>query len=160
MCCIILLKIPNSEDSNCAGHSRKMIGEATLSNTYPEMSENYGKRRKRYVDYPKYRSKLAYIIHEPVHSSDKCKVLGDFCSKYSKIRPTKGHGQEPANIEKFNRKQDNNAMFQHVVDDTSLQEENKLSTEYESHENIDSEIYKDDPYEIEDKSLDKNKENR
>ena len=72
-----------------------MRGEDTSSNTYSEMSESSGKNRKRYVDHLKDRSKLNFLIHVPGHSSDECKVLGDFCFKYSKSRPTKDRGNDP-----------------------------------------------------------------
>ena len=48
------------------------------------------------------------------------------------------HGQEPAKIKKLNKKQENNAMSQHAVDEIILQENNKLSAQYETHDNIDS----------------------
>ena len=44
---------------------------------------------KMYVDHLMDVSKQTYLIHGPGHSSDECMVLGDFGSKYSKIRPTK-----------------------------------------------------------------------
>ena len=80
------------------------------------MSESTGNQVKMYVDHPKDRSKLTCIIHIPGHSSDECKVLGDFGFKYSKINPTKDQGHDPPKNNKFNRNQDNNAMVQHVVD--------------------------------------------
>ena len=58
-----------------------MKGEAASSNTYSKPSESAGKRRKRYVDHPKDRSKLTYLIHEPANSSDKCKVWDELGSK-------------------------------------------------------------------------------
>ena len=59
------------------------------------MSESSGKLRKSYVYHPKDRSKLTCLIHGPGHSSDECKVLVDFGSKYSKSRPTKECGHDP-----------------------------------------------------------------
>ena len=38
------------------------------------------------------------------------KVLGDFGSKYIKIRPTKDRRNDPVPRNKFNRKQENNAI--------------------------------------------------
>ena len=58
-------------DLNRAGHSSKMRGEFSLSNTYSETSESYVKHRNIYVDHPKYRSKPTFIIHGPRHSSDE-----------------------------------------------------------------------------------------
>ena len=43
------------------------------------------------IDNSKDISKLICIIHGPRHKSDECKVLGDFGSKYSKIREDRGH---------------------------------------------------------------------
>ena len=65
-----------------------MRREAALSNTYSETSESSGKRRKRHVDHLRDRSKHTFLIHGPGHSSDECKVLVDFGSKYCKNRPT------------------------------------------------------------------------
>ena len=53
------------------------------------MSERSGKRRKISVDYLKGKYKPTCLIYGPGHSSDECKVLGEFVSKYSKIRTTK-----------------------------------------------------------------------
>ena len=63
------------EYANCAGHSRKMRGEAASSNTYSEMNESASKCRKRYVEHPKDRSKPTCLIHVPEYSSDECIVL-------------------------------------------------------------------------------------
>ena len=61
------------------------------------MSESASKRRKIYVDHPKDISKPKCLMHGPGHSSDKCRVFGDFCSKYDIIRPTKYLGNNNAN---------------------------------------------------------------
>ena len=67
------------------------------------MSESADKRRNSYADHPKDRSKLTCLIYGPVHSSDECKVLGDFCYNYSKIRPTKDRGHDHAVKKQFIR---------------------------------------------------------
>ena len=59
------------------------------------MSESAVNRRKGYVDIPRDRYKLTCLIHNPGNSSYACKVLGDFGSKYYKIRPTKDRGNDP-----------------------------------------------------------------
>ena len=92
------------------------------------MSKSAGKCRKRYVDHPNDRSKLTYIFYGPGHSSDGFKVLGGFGSKYSKIRPTKDYRQDTTKINKFNRKQENNAMVHNEVDVTIVQCTNNFST--------------------------------
>ena len=51
----------------------------------------------------KNRSKQTCLIHGPGNSSDECKVLGDFGSRYSKSRPTKDHGHDPSTKNKVNR---------------------------------------------------------
>ena len=60
------------------------------------MREINFKRIKRYANHPKDISQLTYLTHSPRPSSDECKDLGDFGSKYAKYRPTKDCGQEPA----------------------------------------------------------------
>ena len=61
-------KKPTRSDANHKGHSRKMRGGSTLLTTYSEMSDIYGKCRKRYVDRLKDISKLTCHIHVPGHS--------------------------------------------------------------------------------------------
>ena len=55
----------------------------------------------------------------------ECKVLGDFCSWYSKSRPTKDRGYNPANINKFNRQKENNDTVNSADDEILLQENKK-----------------------------------
>ena len=83
--------------------------------------------------------------------------MRDFGSKYSKRRPTKDHGQEPATKNNFNRKQENNGIVQHTFDDIILQDNKKLSMEEEAHEKIYSDADKSDLYEIDNMSLDEKK---
>ena len=66
--------------------------------------------------------------------------MGEFGYNYSKSRPTKYRGQEPKISNKFNIWQDTNAIVNNAVYDIILQENNKPSVEYESHEKIDSEF--------------------
>ena len=76
-----------------------------------------------------------------------------FNYKYSKIWPTQDQGQDPATKKKFNRKKENNDIFQNSVDDIILQDNMKLSVEEEEHENIDSEVDKNNIYEIDNMSI-------
>ena len=96
-----------------------------MSNTYSEMSESADNRRKIYVYYPKGKYKPTCLIHGPGHSSDECKVLGGLGSKYSKIRLTKDHGQEPETNKKFNINQEKNAIVHHSVHQIILQDKTK-----------------------------------
>ena len=141
-------------DANRSGNSRKTRVEPALPNTYFEISESAGKRRKRCVDRSKDRSRQTCLVHGPGCSSDEFKVLAGFGDKYSKIRPTKDHGHEPATKNKFNRQKEKNYIVNHAVDEIILQDNNKGSDEYESHENIDSKINENDLYDIDNMSLD------
>ena len=58
------------EYANRDGRSRKIRGEAALSNDCSETSETTSKHRKRYVYHPKDISKLTCLIHGPGHSPD------------------------------------------------------------------------------------------
>ena len=70
-----------------------------MSKTKPVTNESACKRRKRYVDHSKSKSKIC-LIHGPGHYSDECKCLGDSGVKYSKGTPTKDHDKIPTSREK------------------------------------------------------------
>ena len=97
------------------------------------MSKSAVNCRKSYVDHSEDRSKPTCIIHGPGNSSDECKVLGDFGSKYSKIRPTKDRGKDPATVKKLNSQQENNAIVDNAVKKILPQENNKVISEEEAH---------------------------
>ena len=68
-------------DSNRAVHSRLKRGDSASSNTYSEMSESSGKRRKRNADHPKvgtnpHVSSMAPDIHNMNARSWETLVLG------------------------------------------------------------------------------------
>ena len=71
-----------------------------MSTTYAYRIQSSGKHRKRYIDHTNDRPKLTCFIHGPGHSSDECKFLVEFGSKYSKIRYTKDCGNEPVSNKK------------------------------------------------------------
>ena len=98
-----------------------------MSIPYSEMSIIYSKHIKRYVDHPKDRFRKSCLIHGPGYSSYEYKVLGDFGSKYSKIRATKNRGQKPAKMNKCDKKQEENSIVQNEVDEIILQDNLKLS---------------------------------
>ena len=62
-------------------------------------------------------------------------------------------------IKSFGRQKENNAIVQHTMYEIILQQIKKLSAEAEAKYNIGSEIDENDLYEIDNMSLDKNKEN-
>ena len=97
----------------------KKRGGAALSTTYSDMSESAGKFIKRYVVHPKDRSKRIFLILGIGHSSDECKVLGDFGSKYSKSGPTKDRGHERV-YKKNQQTEIYQCYFQHAVDEIIL----------------------------------------
>ena len=61
-------------------------------------------------------------------------------------------------MNKLNRNQEKNAIIQHAVDESILQEINKVSAEDELHDNMYYEFRKDYLYEIDNTSLDKKTE--
>ena len=87
-------KKPTREYANRAGNSRKKRGESASSKTHPVTIESSDKRQKWYVDHSRRKSRTC-LIHGLRHSSDECKVLGDFSAKYTKSKPTKYHGNHP-----------------------------------------------------------------
>ena len=97
------------------------------------MSERSIKRRKTYVDHPKDKTKPICLIHSPGNSSDKCKVLGDFGSKYAKSSPTKDLMYDTKNRKKFNRQQEKSTIVKHAADKILPQKNNKVSDKEEAH---------------------------
>ena len=85
------------------------------------MGGSSGKRKKQYVDCPMGKSKTC-LINGPRHSSDKCKVLGDFGAKYAKGNPTKDHGNHPIPREKLTGSWKKNAIINNVVGEILLNE--------------------------------------
>ena len=146
------------EDANHVYHSRKMRGEAASENTYSKTSDSADKRRKRYVDHLKNISKLTCIIHGPRHSSDECKVLGDFGYKNAKRSPTKDNKNYSTNRKNFNRHQYKNYIVNHGVYERLPKENNKVSAEEESQTKIESELNGKNLDQIDSMSLDDNKE--
>ena len=66
-----------------------MRGESALSTTYSDIGKRTVKRKKGYIDHPRDRSKLTCLINGLINSSDECKVLKYFGTKYAKGRPFK-----------------------------------------------------------------------
>ena len=122
------------------------------------MSKSSNKCRKRYVDNPKGKSKPTCLIYVPGHSSDKYKVLGDFGSKYAKIRHYNNRGHNPENKTKYTRQQYNNDIVNSAVDQILLKEDNKVSAGTEAQEIIESEFDENDLYRIDNVSLKEKKE--
>ena len=103
-------------ETNCTGISRNKRGEAALSKTHRTKDEIAGKRNKRYVDRLKSASKHC-MIHELGYSSDKCKFLGEFGTKYVVARHTKDRGSNPIPKRGFQKKQENHIIIDNMVDE-------------------------------------------
>ena len=110
------------------------------------MSESTGNIRKRYVDHPSGESKTC-LIHGPKHSSNGCKVLGYFGSKYVKGNPTNEIGNHTIPIKKFNRHQENNSIVNSMVDEILLHEK-KVSAAKEAPEFLESDYDDNKLYQV------------
>ena len=117
-----------------------------MSWTLLKKGDSSGKRRKRYVDNTTVKSKIC-LIHGPGHSSEECKVLGEFVTKYTKSRPIKYHWSSPLPRKKINRHQENNTIVKNAVDEIILTQ--KVSaTNNEAPEFMDSDYDANDLYEV------------
>ena len=130
-----------------------------MSNTYSKMSESYDKHRNIYVDYLKGKYKPTCLIHGPGNSSDKYKVLGDFGSKYAKIRHTDNRGHNHESINKYTRQKYSNTIVNSTVYEIILQEDNKVSPEIEAQDIIESDFDDNYLYRIDNMSQKEKKEN-
>ena len=93
------------------------------------MSEISGKCRKRYVDYPKGKSKPTCLTHGPGYLSYESKVLVDFSYKHAKIRSTKDRRNYPVDKKTFNLHQENNAIVNSESDGILLHKNQKVNAE-------------------------------
>ena len=67
--------------------------------------------------------------------------MGDFVSRYVKNRPTKYRGHNPVPRNLFNRQKENDSIVNSEVDEIFLHENQNLSAENETHENVESDFY-------------------
>ena len=67
------------------------------------------------------------MIHGAGHSSDECKVLSEFGTKYAASQPTKDHGRNPNHRKRVQEKQENHAIINNVVDEIRMIESKKVS---------------------------------
>ena len=95
---------PTLADANRDGHIMHNIGESASLWTRPYKGESADKRIKQRVDSPTVKSKTC-LIHVPKHSSNECKVLWYFGTKYANSRPTKDSRINPVPREKINRQE-------------------------------------------------------
>ena len=121
------------------------------------MSQSNEKCRERYVYHPKDRSKRTCLIHGPSNSSDECKVLGDFGSKYAKSRTTKDRGHGRVDKIKSKSQQEINSVVNSAFDETLLQENQTVIPEKVAPENIESDFDENELSQIENIILDDTK---
>ena len=142
---------------NCDGHITKNRVEAAWSQTHFVMVDNAGKCIKWYVDFPSVESKTCIF---PLSQAFffKCNILGDFGSKYAKGKPTNDRGNHPVPRNKFNKQQENNAIFNNVVDEIILHETQKLSAVKEAPEFLESGYDENEVYPFENMRLEDTKE--
>ena len=67
------------------------------------------------------------MIHSAGHSFDKFKVLGNFGTKYNAAHTTKDRGSNTIHRYLFQKKQENHAIINSVVDEIRMIESRKLS---------------------------------
>ena len=135
---------------------KKPTGESALQWNFYEKGESAGKRRKRHVDIPTGKSKTC-LIHGPGNSSEECKVLGDFVTKYANSRPTKEYGKIPLPRKKVNKQQENNAIVKNEVDEILLTKKVN-ATNHEAPEFLDSDYDENDLYQVDKMSLKETRE--
>ena len=112
------------------------------------MGERTGKRRKQYVDRSKRKLKT-YSIHGPGHSSDECKVLGDFGAMYANSKPTKDCGNHPIPREKSNIQPENSVVDNDGVNGILLNETQQVSAAREAPDILNSDCDENDLYQVE-----------
>ena len=117
------LKTARSE-SNRTGLISKNIWEAASSNTRPATDGSAVNCRKQYVYFSKSEFKTC-MIHSIGHSSDECKVLGEFRTNYAASQTTKYRGRNPVPRKIFQKKQENHAIINNVGDEIQINEPKK-----------------------------------
>ena len=99
------------------------------------------------------------MIHVAGNSSGECKVLGGFGTKYAAAQPNKYHGNNPLTRKILQKKQENHATINNVVDEIQMTESKKLSAvNHKSPEFLEIDYDKNDMYQVENMSLDQTKE--
>ena len=94
---------------------------------YSDICTHAGNNKQRYVDHPRGWSQLTCLINGLGHSSDECRVLNGFGTKYAKYRPFKESSQDTNTNKKWGKKQEVNYFVQEAVDEIILQENEKLN---------------------------------
>ena len=68
------------------------------------------------------------MIHGLLNSSDECKVLVEFGTKYAAAQPKKNHGRNPVTKNVFHEKQENHTIIDSMVDELHMVESQMVSS--------------------------------
>ena len=99
------------------------------------------------------------LTHGLGHSSDECKVLGNFGAKYAKSQPTKDRRIKPVPIKILNKQQENRIIINNAVDEILFNETKKVSAvNHEAPDFLEMDYDENDLYQMENMSLDETKE--
>ena len=140
------------EEANPTRIIRNKTVEAFLPNTHPLKYVSAGKRHKRYVDISKSESKTC-MLHGAGHSSDECKVLGKFGTKYTAFHTTKGCRINTVPEKIFQVKQENHYILNNM-DEIQMTESNKVNAvNNEASEFLESNYNENNLYQVENMSL-------
>ena len=122
------------------------------------MDKRAGNHKQSFVGHMRERSKLTCMNRGNVYSSEHCKLLNEFSTRYAANRPFKEHRQE-STADEVQKKKEVNAVVQHAVNDILQKDENtKLSVrrEPQEYDNTYSEIEEKELHELDKLSLDNN----
>ena len=108
--------------ANRFGSNSQIRGEDVPSKFYSDIGKCAVRRKQRYVDHPRYRFQLTYLIHILFHSSDESKLIDYFGNKYAQGGTFKELSQDPATKKLFVKKQEVNYISQKLSLVVILQE--------------------------------------
>ena len=98
------------------------------------------------------------MIHSVGNSSDECKFLVKFGTKYAADQPNKYHGNHPIPRKIFRKNQENHAIINNLVNEILKNEPQKVSAANNEEPNILESDYDDnDLYHMENMSLEETK---
>ena len=99
------------------------------------------------------------MIHGIGHSSDECKVLGEFGTKYAAAQPTKNRVTNPIPQKGFQKKQENHTIIENMMDELHMVESKKVSVvNHEAPEFLEIDYNENNLYQVENMSLDETEE--
>ena len=89
------------------------------------------------------------MIHGPGHSSDECKVFGEFGTSYAAPQPTNSHGSNPIPRKGFQKNQENLNIIDNMVDELHMVESKNIgAVNHEVLQLLESDYDKNDLYQV------------